>query len=80
MSHSLLIKEYITGWALHEIELNPSNFYDAQDEEELREMVWDKISDEECSNSGDFNVNTREIGYELPKEFIEEWKSLKGLK
>lgn len=80
MSHSILVKEYIEGWALHEVELNPSNFYDAKDEEELQDMVWERISDEELSDSGDFNVKTREVDYELPKEFIEEWKSLKGLK
>lgn len=80
MSHSILVKEYAEGWALHTIELNPSNFYDAKDEEELHDMVWEKISDEELSDAGDFNINNREVDYELPKEFIEEWKSLKGLK
>lgn len=80
MSHSILIREYIQGWALHSVELNPANFYDAKDEEELHDMVWDRISDEELSDAGEFNVKDREVDYKLPTEFIEEWKSLKGLK
>lgn len=80
MSHSILIREYIQGWALHSVELNPANFYDAKDEEELHDMVWDRISDEELSDAGEFNVKDREVDYELTTEFIEEWKSLKGLK
>ena len=80
MSYSLLVKEYIQGWALSEVELNPSNFYDAKDVEELHDMVWERIFDELSSDSGDINVSEREIDYELPQEFIDEWKSLKGLK
>lgn len=80
MSHSLLIKEYVKGWALSEMELNPSNFYDAKDEEELHDMVWDRIFDRLSSDSGRINVSEREIDYNLPQEFIDEWKSLKGLK
>lgn len=80
MSYSLLIKEYIKGWALSEVELNPSNFYNAKDEKELHDMVWEHIFDELSSDSGDINASEREVDYELPQEFIDEWKSLKGLK
>lgn len=79
MSYSMLIKEYVRGWALHEIELNPSNFYDVTDEEELHQAVWDYISDFECTDTKDFNITEREMVYDLPEEFIKEWKSLKGL-
>lgn len=80
MSHSLCVKEYVKGWAIHEVELNPSNFYEAEDEDELHDMVFNLICDEYITDVKGVNLSNRELDYELPKEFIEEWKSLKGLK
>lgn len=59
-----------------DIELNPSDYLDCNDECDLNDSVYDKIRD--SFSVGDLEIDQAEMDFSLPKEFVDEWKKLKG--
>lgn len=58
------------------IELNPSDYLDCNDECDLNDSVYDEIRD--SFSVGDLEIDQAEMDFSLPKEFVDEWKKLKG--
>lgn len=70
-------KEYIKNATVEvELELSPSDYLVCDDEDELREFIWEDL--QESVDYGDVNVEDSEDYYlHIPEEFINEWKKLK---
>lgn len=64
MSNYKIPYRYDVHWGFidNQIELNPEDYLDYDDECDLNDAVYDAIWD----------------SFSLPKEFIDEWKRLKG--
>lgn len=62
------------GYIESEIDLDPSNFLEYSDEGKLKDAVLDDIYDR--MNLGDIEVDQSEMEFELPQEFVNEWKAL----
>ena len=70
--------KYITRARVNvDFSLSPKDFLECEDEDELKDMVkehiWDNVE------YGDVEVDDSESEFDIPDEFIKEWKSLKGL-
>lgn len=71
------------GWNIYnaytdeERELFPSDYLDCDTEGDLKGAIHDDLCD--SSNLGAVILNATELEFELPDEFIAEWKRLKGL-
>ena len=69
------------GWNIYnaytdeERELFPSDYLDCDTERELRDAIHEDLSD--SSDLGAVILNEAELEFELPGEFIVEWKKLK---
>lgn len=53
-----------------------SNYLDCNDECDLNDSVYDEIRD--GFSVGDLEIDQAEMDFSLPKEFVDEWKKLKG--
>lgn len=69
------------GWNIYnaytdeERELFPSDYLDCDTERELRDAIHEDLCD--SSDLGAVILNEAELEFELPDEFIVEWKKLK---
>ena len=69
------------GWNIYnaytdeEREIFPSDYLDCDTERELRDAIYDDLCD--SSDLGAVILNDAELEFELPDEFIAEWKRLK---
>lgn len=69
------------GWNIYnaytdeERELFPSDYLDCDTERDLRDAIHDDLCD--SSDLGAVILNEAELEFELPDEFIAEWKRLK---
>lgn len=69
------------GWNIYnaytdeERELFPSNYLDCDTERDLKDAIHDDLCD--SSDLGAVILNEAELEFELPDEFIAEWKRLK---
>ena len=69
------------GWNIYdaytdeERELFPSDYLDCDTEEELGDAIYDDLYG--SSDLGEVILNEAELEFELPDEFIAEWKRLK---
>lgn len=64
------------GYINESIELNPRDYLDCNDECDLNDSVYDDIWD--SFSVGDLEIDQAEMDFSLPKEFIDEWRRLKG--
>lgn len=78
MSNYKIPYRYDVHWGyIHDnIELNPSDYLDCNDECDLNDSVYDEIGD--SFSVGDLEIGQAEMDFSLPKEFVDEWKRLKG--
>lgn len=78
MSNYKVPYRYDVHWGFidNQIELNPEDYLDYDDECELNGAVYDAIWD--SFSVGDLDIDQAEMDFSLPKEFIDEWKRLKG--
>lgn len=78
MSNYKVPYRYDVHWGFidNQIELNPEDYLDYDDECELNDAVYDTIWD--SFSVGDLDIDQAEMDFSLPKEFIDEWKRLKG--
>lgn len=53
-----------------------SDYLDCNDECDLNDSVYDEIRD--SFSVGDLEIDQAEMDFSLPKEFVDEWKKLKG--
>lgn len=69
------------GWNIYnaytdeERELFPSDYLDCDTERDLKDAIHDDLCD--SSDLGAVILNEAELEFELPDEFITEWKRLK---
>lgn len=69
------------GWSIYnaytdeEEDLFPSDYLDCDTERELKDAIHDDLCDR--SDLGAVMLNGAELEFELPDEFIAEWKRLK---
>lgn len=69
------------GWNIYnaytdeERELFPSDYLDCDTERDLKDAIHDDLCD--SSDLGAVILNEAELEFELPDEFIAEWKRLK---
>lgn len=69
------------GWNIYnaytdeEKELFPSDYLDCDTERDLKDAIHDDLCD--SSDLGAVILNDAELEFELPDEFIAEWKRLK---
>lgn len=69
------------GWNIYnaytdeERELFPSDYLDCDTERDLKDAIHDDLCD--SSDLGAVILNDTELEFELPDEFIAEWKRLK---
>ena len=69
------------GWNIYdaytdeERELFPSDYLNCDTERDLKDAIHDDLCD--SSNLGAVILNDAELEFELPDEFIVEWKRLK---
>lgn len=69
------------GWNIYnaytdeERELFPSDYLDCDTERDLKDAIHDDLCD--SSDLGAVILNDAELEFELPDEFIAEWKRLK---
>lgn len=77
MTYICSIKEYIKNVTAEiELELSPSDYLVCDDEDELREFIYEDLS--EAIDYGDVNVSDFEDHIiNIPEEFINEWRKLK---
>lgn len=69
-------KLLFSAWADSELELSPQDYLFCEDESDLIETVKDDLI---CSlNIGDVKYKDCDIMFEIPREFIDEWKKLKS--
>ena len=69
-------KLLFSAWADSELELSPQDYLFCEDESDLVNTVKDDLI---CSlNIGDVKYNDYDIMFEIPREFIDEWKQLKS--
>lgn len=65
---------YYTTNIRGEIELNPSEFLDCKDEDDVRDFVWDLVlSNIDIPGSSELEYND----WTIPESFWEEWRKLK---
>lgn len=65
------------GFIHSELKLNPEDFLECKDEGELTDAIYDIISME--IDTGDVRIDESESEL-IMEDFLNEWKSLKGLK
>ena len=71
----------IFGWNIYNAytdekrELFPSDYLDCDTERDLKDAIHDDLCD--SSDLGAVILNDAELEFELPDEFIAEWKRLK---
>lgn len=74
--HWVEFNRYIWKGFIHsELKLNPEDFLECKDEGELTDAIYDIISME--IDTGDVRIDESEL---IMEDFLNEWKSLKGLK
>lgn len=65
------------GFIYSELKLNPEDFLECKDEGELTDAIYDIIGTE--IDTGDVQIDESESELKM-EDFLNEWKSLKGLK
>lgn len=71
--------KHITDAELNlDLELNPSDYLWCASKLEMLDAVEEDLV--EAADSGDIDIYDYDINFDIPNKFIEEWKSLKGLK
>ena len=76
--HWVEYDRYIWRAAIHtSFELNPEDFLECEDEDELEDAIYDMIAME--TETGDVQIDESESELKM-EDFLNEWKSLKGLK
>lgn len=65
-----------TSWVKSELYLSPEDYLFCEDESDLKYTVEEDLR---CSlNIGDVEYKDYDIRFEIPQEFIDEWKQLKS--
>lgn len=68
-------KLLFSAWVNSELELSPQDYLFCENEYDLRDTVADDLR---CSiNIGDVQYKDCDVLFEIPQEFIDEWKKLK---
>lgn len=76
--HWVEFNKYIwKGFIYSELELNPEDFLECKDEDELTDAIYDIVGME--IDTGDVQIDESESELKM-EDFLNEWKSLKGLK
>lgn len=76
--HWIEFNRYIwRGFIYSELKLNPEDFLECKDEGELTDAIYDIIGME--VDTGDVQIDESESELKM-EDFLNEWKSLKGLK
>lgn len=76
--HWVEFNRYIWKGSIYsELKLNPEDFLECKDEGELTDAIYDIISME--IDTGDVRIDESESEL-IMEDFLNEWKSLKGLK
>lgn len=70
MSNYKIPYRYDVHWGY----INPSDYLDCNDECDLNDSVYDEIRD--SFSVGDLEIDQAEMDFNLPKEFVDEWKRL----
>lgn len=55
------------------IELDPSNYLECEDEDDVRGWIWDDVLE-----SADIPGELEYSDWKIPESFWEEWRKLKG--
>lgn len=71
-------KALYCAWVDSELILDPKDYILYEDEFEFMGAVREDMRD--ACNTGDVQWKDSDIEWHIPNEFIQEWKSLKGLK
>lgn len=76
--HEVIFNRYIYRASMCvEFELDPADFLHCEDEDELKNAIYDIVYSE--TDTGDVCVDDSEVELNMDN-FLKEWKSLKGLK
>lgn len=67
-----------SAWVEGELHLDPENYLYCDDDIDLYNAVQEELYD--ACNTGDVIWKDSDCDFDIPKDFIDEWKSLKGLK
>lgn len=68
-------KDLYRAWVKSVLELSPQDYLFCEDESDLIETVKEDLR---CSlNTGDVEYKDYDYTFEIPKEFVNEWKNLK---
>lgn len=72
--------QYDVNWGYVEksIDLEADDYLVCSTLRELEDAVWDDCRD--LFSVGDLEIDQAEMTFQLPQAFVDEWKSLKGLK
>lgn len=71
--------EYGTYSLCYSEEVDPADYLECEDEDLLRDYVWDDISTA-AREGGYANLDCEESEFKLPDEFISVWRHLKEMK
>ena len=66
-----------SAWVESALHLDPADYLECEDVDELRDMVRDELYD--SCDTGDVQWKDGDTDIEISSDFITEWKSLKGL-
>ena len=66
----------MSGYASAYDNLSPKDYLNCEDEDELHDAIIESLRD--YINTGDINIKDCDVAIDIPKEFINEWKNLKG--
>ena len=69
-------KDLYVAWVESELELSPQDYLFCEDESDLIETIKEDLR---CSlNIGNVRYKDCDFTFEIPQEFIDEWKKLKS--
>lgn len=66
-----------SAWVESELNLNPADYLHCDSEVELEDAIWEELYDN-C-DTGNVHWKDSDSDIVIPPEFVEEWRSLKGL-
>ena len=69
--------KYVRGTQYLEIDIDPKDYLEAENEDELKDFIWDDLCDSKPVSNDLDNMDWIDRDT-VPKEFIEEWKKLKS--
>ena len=75
MEHKINYHFYIRCNIIDEIELDPYEYLDYKNKEEVKDAIWYDIIDIVIPENTDYDIDHAD--YKIPESFWEEWRKLK---